>query len=288
MERFGLWVIGGISLIVTVLVVTNGDLSLSLLTAPGTGGFPTFGPALDLVIAMPVSWLPLVADYTRFARDPRAARRGTFWGYLIAHVWLYALGCLLVLGAAAAPSPGGIAAGILALAGGSIAGILFLVGLLVGETDEAFADIYSAAVSLRNVFERIPEKLFVIVIAVVGTVLAAVFDMVAYESFLFLIGSVFVPLFGVFAASLLLRRWDRAVVPATAFAAWIGGFLIYHWISPSPLEWWVERVTAVVGTPLSVTFPWLSASPAAFVVAAGMAVAASRPVSSAHRKEGDG
>ena len=288
MERFGLWVIGGISLIVTVLVVTNGDLSLSLLTAPGTGGFPTFGPALDLVIAMPVSWLPLVADYTRFARDPSAARRGTFWGYLVANVWLYALGCLLVLGAGAAPSPGGIAAGILALAGGSIAGILFLVGLLVGETDEAFADIYSAAVSLRNVFERIPEKLFVVVIAVVGTVLAAVFDMVAYESFLFLIGSVFVPLFGVFAASLLLGRWGRAVVPTTAFVAWIGGFLMYHWISPSPLEWWVERVTAVVGTPLSVTFPWLSASPAAFAIAAGMAVAASRPVSSAHRKEGDG
>ena len=284
MERFGLWVIGGISLAVTILVFTSGDLSLSRLTAAGSGGFPTFGPALDLVIAMPISWLPLVADYTRFATSPRSARAGTFWGYLIANVWLYALGCLLVLGAGATPDPGGIAAGILTLAGGSIAGILFLTGLLVGETDEAFANIYSGAVSLQNVFERVPQKAFVVVIASVGTALAAGFDMLAYESFLFLIGSVFVPLFGVFAASLLARGWGRALAPAAAFAAWIVGFLLYHWVSPSPLDWWIEAVTALVGDPLSVRFTWLSASPVAFAAAAGLALAASRPVSSADRK----
>ena len=288
MERFGLWVIGGISLVVTILVFTSGDLSVSRLTAPGVGVFPTFGPALDLVIAMPVSWLPLVADYTRFASHPRSARTGTFWGYLIANIWLYSLGCLLVLGAGATPDPGGIAAGILTLAGGSIAGILFLTGLLVGETDEAFANIYSSAVSLQNVFERVPVKVFIVAIAALGTALAAGFDMLAYESFLFLIGSVFVPLFGVFAASLLVRRWGRALSPAVAFAAWIVGFLLYHWISPSPLDWWIEAVTTLVGDPLSTRFTWLSASPVAFVAAAGLALAASRPVSSADRKEGDG
>lgn len=287
MERFGLWVIGGICLIVTILAVTSGDLG-GALTAPGTGTFPTFGPALDLVIAMPVSWLPLVADYTRFASGPRAARRGTFWGYLTANIWLYALGCLLVLGAGATPDPGGIAAGILALAGGSLAGILFLVGLLVGETDEAFANIYSSAVSLQNVFERVPQKVFVVAIAAVGTALAAGFDMLAYESFLFLIGSVFVPLFGVFAVWLLAQKRERHLPPMVGFVAWIAGFLVYHWISPSPLEWWTQLVTDVVGDPLSYRFPWLSASPASFAVAAGFALVASRPVSSARRKEIDG
>ena len=288
MERFGLWVIGGISLVVTGLLIGRGlEIGSSIFTSSGTGGFPTFGPALDLVIAMPVSWLPLVADYTRFARDPRAARKGTFWGYLVANIWLYLLGVLLVLVAGATASPLGIAGGVLAIAGGSLAGILFLLGLLVGETDEAFANIYSSAVSLQNVFERVPQKAFVIAIAAIGTALAAGFDMLAYESFLFLIGSVFVPLFGVFVVSQLVRRWGRVVPPAAAFIGWISGFLLYHWINPSPLEWWLETVTSVVGDPLSVSFPWLSASPAAFLLAAALALAASRPVSSAHRKEGD-
>jgi purine-cytosine permease-like protein len=202
----------------------------------------------------------------------------------VANIWLYALGAMLVLGAGAAPTPGGIAAGILAIAGGSLAGILFLIGLLVGETDEAFANIYSSAVSLQNVFERISHKVFVVAIALVGTALAAGFDMLAYESFLFLIGSVFVPLFGVFAVSLYLERRGRVVAPPVAFVAWAAGFVLYHWISPSPLGWWMDLVTGVVGDPLSVTFPWLSASPASFLLAGTIAVAASRPVSSAHRK----
>jgi putative hydroxymethylpyrimidine transporter CytX len=288
MERFGLWVIGGISLVLTGLLIGRGlEIGSSLFTSSGAGGFPTFGPALDLVIAMPVSWLPLVADYTRFAHEPRAARKGTFWGYLIANIWLYLLGVLLVLVAGATASPLGIAGGVLVIAGGSLAGILFLLGLLVGETDEAFANIYSSAVSLQNVFERVPQKAFVIAIAAIGTALAAGFDMLAYESFLFLIGSVFVPLFGVFVVSQLVRRWGRVVPPAVAFVAWIAGFLLYHWINPSPLEWWLETVTSAVGDPLSVTFPWLSASPAAFLLAAALALVASRPVSSPHRKEGD-
>ncbi|MEA2459980.1 MAG: nucleobase:cation symporter, family, partial [Actinomycetota bacterium] len=153
LERFGAWVIFAISLIVTVLVLAGDGLG-DAIRAPGAGGFPTFGLAIDLVIAMPISWLPLVADYTRFASRPRAAFHGTFWGYLFANIWLYALGALLVLGPGASPSPGAIAGGILAVAGGSIAGLLFLVGLLVGETDEAFANIYSGAVSLQNIFPR--------------------------------------------------------------------------------------------------------------------------------------
>ncbi len=67
MKRFGAWVIGGISLLVTVLALTSEGIG-DVLMSSGTGAWPTFGPALDLVIAMPISWLPLVADYTRFAR----------------------------------------------------------------------------------------------------------------------------------------------------------------------------------------------------------------------------
>ena len=274
LERFGVWVIVAISLIITVLLLANDGIG-DALTSSGTGGFPTFGPALDLVIAMPISWLPLVADYTRFAAGPRAAFAGTFWGYLIANVWLYTLGALLVLTAGATPSPEGIAVGILAIAGGSVAGLLFLVGLLVGETDEAFADIYSGAVSLQNIFPRLSGRASTIGIAAVATVLAAWLNMARYEVFLFLIGSVFVPLFGVLIAAYLA---DRRVEPRdsaakgavnlafapgirlVAVGPWLAGFVAYHWVAPTGPTWWTDLVNAVLGTPLSLRFPWLSAS----------------------------
>jgi nucleobase:cation symporter-1, NCS1 family len=282
MERFGAWVIVGICLAVTVLVVARGGFTQAL-AAEGQGGFPTFGQALDLVIAMPISWLPLVADYTRFARRPRGAFFGTFWGYLFANIWLYTLGALLVLAADATADPAGIAVGILAVAGGSVAGILFLAGLLAGETDEAFANIYSGAVSLQNIFPRVSQRTLIIGISAIATGLAAVFTMTLYESFLFFLGSIFVPLFGILAADhFVIRRgkvhiddlystegryWFSGGVRAWAFVPWLAGFAVFHWVNPSPLEPWVDLVTSITGDPLSQKLPWLGGSIPAFAVA---------------------
>lgn len=271
MERFGAWVIVAITFLVTVLVLTEDGLG-DALSAPGTGAFPTWGLALDLVIAMPISWLPLVADYNRFSHGPRAAFRGTAIGYLIANIWLYSLGALLILGAGAEASPGGIAAGILAVAGGSIAGLLFLVGLLAGEADEAFADIYSGAVSLRNIWPEVSERVFIIAIAVVATALAGWLTMERYESFLFLLGSVFVPLFGVFIA----HHFFRPVRRTAAYLAWGAGFLLYHWIAPTGPGQWVDLVGSTVGTPLGVRIPWFNASIPTFALAFAMAWGSAR------------
>ena len=284
MERFGAWLIGGISVAVTVLLVAEGALEEALASS-GAGGFPTFGPALDLVIAMPISWLPAVADYSRFATRPRAAFVGTFSGYFVANVWLYALGALLVLSAGADPSPAGVAGGILAVVGGSIAGGMFLLGLLVGETDEAFANIYSASVTLQNIFPRLPQRILSLAVAALGTALAAWLTMERYESFLFLIGSVFVPLFGVFIAVYFAspRRgtgrpvWEGASgVRLTAVVAWLAGFLVYHWILPTGPGWWTGFVVAIVGDPLSERFVWLGASVPSLVVSGLLALAALR------------
>jgi putative hydroxymethylpyrimidine transporter CytX len=293
LKRFGAWVIGVISLAVTALVLSTPGIG-SAITAPGRGGFPTFGAALDLVIAMPISWLPLVADFNRFAQRPRSAFLGTFQGYLIANVWLYSLGALLVLNAGAEPSPAGIAAGILAVAGGSIAGLLFLLGLLAGETDEAFADIYSGAVSLQNIFSGAPQSLLAVAIAIVSTGLAAWLTMERYEVFLFLIGSVFLPLFGTLAADYfavrkrrldplgLYRRdgpyWYTNGLRTSALAPWAAGFLVYHWIAPLGPGWWIGAWNAVPGAPASAGLPWLCASVPSFAVALvlGLVVARAR------------
>jgi NCS1 family nucleobase:cation symporter-1 len=282
MKRFAAWMVTAICVAVTIAVLAGDGLG-DALTRPGAGGFPTFGLALDLVIAMPVSWLPLVADYTRFGRTPRAALGGTFAGYLVANVWLYLLGALLVLGAGAEPSPAGIATGVLAIAGGSVAGALFLAGLLAGETDEAFADVYSAALSLRNIFPGLSRTVATLAIAGVSAALAAWLTMERYESFLFLLGSVFVPLFGILVADHFFNRrrriavadlyadggryWYRNGVRPAALVPWAAGFVVYHWIAPTGPAWWLDWTEGLVGTPLAARWPWLSASLPAFGVA---------------------
>lgn len=291
MRRFGAWLIVAICLVVSVLVVTTGDAARALHAA-GTGGFPTFGGAVDLVISMPVSWLPLVADYNRFARRPRAALAGTWWGYLVANVWLYALGALIVLGSGSAPSPAGVAAGLLSIAGGAVAGLCFLVGLLVGETDEAFADMYSGAVSLQNVFPRAPQRVLIVAIAGISGLLAGFLTMASYETFLFLLGSVFVPLFGVLAADYFFgpsplveeaalfqrpgRYWFTGGWRLSALVPWIVGFLVYHWITPTGPGWWVDLVARVLGASPSTRLPWLSASVPSFFAAFVLALVTAR------------
>lgn len=280
LERFAAWATVAICLVVTVLVITS---DLGPIEAVGASTFPNIGQALDLVIAMPISWLPLVADFTRFATGRRSAFAGTFWGYLVANVWLYSLGALIVLNAPVTASPEGIAAGILAIAGGSLAGILFLVGLLAGETDEAFANLYSTAVSVQNVLPRISHRASIVVVAAIGVLLAARLDMVAYESFLFFIGSVFVPLFGILAADhFLLRRtkismedlykrggryWFTGGFRVAAVVPWVIGFFVFHWVNPSPLGWWMNLMDEVFGTPLSTKVSWLPGSIPAFAAA---------------------
>jgi nucleobase:cation symporter-1, NCS1 family len=301
MKRFGAWVIVAICLIVTALAIGS-DAVREALARPGTGAFPSFGPALDLVIAMPVSWLPLVADYTRFSARPRSAFAGTFFGYLVANIWLYLLGILLVLGGGGSPDPAGIAASVLALAGGTVAGALFLVGLLVGETDEAFADIYSGAVSLRNIFPRASQKLLTVTLALVATGLAAWLTMARYEAFLFLIGSVFVPLFGTLAADHFIVRRGRIDVPSLyrphgvywfnngirvrSLIPWIAGFLAYHWVLPTGPSWWVNIVTTISRTPLSVRWPWASASLLSFGVAFLLALSKRHTYNTNHENRG--
>jgi NCS1 family nucleobase:cation symporter-1 len=290
MERFGAWVLAGAAAWITVRVLTEVDIG-ALWSAPGRGGFPSFWSGIDLVIAMPVSWIPLVADYNRFARRGVGSAGGTFAGYLVANVWFYALGALLILGAdASGPSVTGIADGIIALAGG----VLVLVVLLVGETDEAFADIYSAAVSTQNLVPHLNQRAGIIAVSAIGAGLAAwLFGLpdegiATYEFFLFLIGSVFVPLFGVFLADYFVLRRGRpsrhealfdergpyrytAGFNPAAFGAWVVGFGVYHWIAPTPLGAWAGAVETFFAEWLHLPFPLFGgqvpASVAAFVAA---------------------
>ncbi len=260
LERFGIYVLMGSAVWITVAVLRAGDLGAAW-RAPGSGDAP-FWLAVDLVIVMPVSWLPLAADYTRFASWDSRPAAATYVGYLIGNTWFYSLGVLLAVAASASADAIGIGTSVVTLAGGG----LVLLALLVGESDNAFADIYSAAVSTQNVLPRARQRLLVAGIGVAGFVLALSFTMERYELFLLLIGSVFVPLFGVFAAEYVVRRrlrfGERVVfghggVRLLAFVPWVAGFLLYHWSAPTGPAAWVDVVRTVIGDWLSLPFPLL-------------------------------
>ena len=276
LERFGIYVVLSAAVWITVGALGRADLG-ALWSRPGEGRLP-FWLAVDLVIAMPISWLPLVADYSRFARPDARAFAGTYWGYLLGNVWFYALGALLVLSAGAEPSVAGIAVAVASLT----AGPLVLVALLAVETDEAFADVYSAAVSAQNVAPAADQRRLILLVGAIGLGLAWFLTMEAYEVFLFLIGSVFVPLFGVFAAHYFVLhggRYGRAGDPQDALPAlrplallpWGVGFLLYHWSVPTGPAWWQEAVGTVfegwLGLPFPLAGSTLGASAPAFLAA---------------------
>ena len=223
---------------------------------PGKGGFPSFGQAVDLVIGSVVSWTPLAADYTRFSRTRRSAAFGAGFGYFVPTVWCIGLGILIVLarGVSDAQSlPAAVAA-----AGG--VAFVALVAITIDESEKAFADIYSTAVSLQNFLPRMSQRLLITAVSVVATGLALALNLGNYQNFLYLLGSFFVPLFGVLVADWLVARahYSAAHVfegpewrPAP-LVAWLVGFGLYQWLSPVGPAWWARLVAHT--HPLSVTF----------------------------------
>jgi len=180
----------------------------------GDGGMGVM-PALDLVIAMPISWLPLVADYARHGRHGGAALRGAWAGYALANMWCYALGVLVAL---TLPSQDLVTALLLAQGG-----LIALSLILIDEVDNAYGDTYSGAVSSHSLLPGWSVRRWGAVLAVVCTLLALVLPMHSLEPFLLMLSSVFVPLFGV-----ILGRLAAGKAHAGPIAIWLAGVALYH------------------------------------------------------------
>ena len=195
-----------------------------LWARPGDGGMSLLG-AVDLVIAMPISWLPLVADFSRHGRDGRGALAGTWIGYAIANAWCYTLGVLVAL---SAPTTDLVTALLLAQGG------LVALGLiLVDELDNAYGDVYSGAVASHSLAPRRSVRGWGMGLAVLCTVLALMLPMHGLEPFLLLLSSVFVPLCGVILGRLgglrdVAGRVGAARVEWVAVAIWLGGVALFH------------------------------------------------------------
>jgi nucleobase:cation symporter-1, NCS1 family len=276
-RRFALWVVLGSLVYLSWWAVDGAELS-SLWHADGEGGSSIL-LGIDLVVAITVTWIPLAADYTRFARTRSGAFLGTFAGYLVPSLWMFVLGALLVLGRGLS-DPVQVPA---AVAAAGLASALALLAVTVDETDEAFANTYSAAVSLQNLIPGVPQRLLVVVASLVATVGALTIELRNYEAFLLMLGSFFVPLFGVLLADWLLagmRYTTRDIFHGPAFrpeliAAWFVGFALYQWLHPTGPNWWIELVDRANAGELEIgaTLPSFLV---AFLLAAGFGALAER------------
>jgi putative hydroxymethylpyrimidine transporter CytX len=205
----------------------------------------SFWIAVDTVVAVTVSWTPLVADYTRFSRDRRSAFFGVGIGYLLPTLFQFGFGSILVLSRGVDPSQPELI--LVAIAGGGFAAALALLALTVDETDEAFANVYSAAVSTQNLTPRVSQRALIVGASVLATAGALAIDMRSYQRFLLLLGAVFVPLLGVLLADWLLAGahytrehiFGGPAIRVGSITAWLAGFLVYEWLyQPADLGFW--------------------------------------------------
>ena len=228
LEKIAIWISTITTLWITYLVFTK-----PIVWEMGSVDMGKLLIAFDLVIAMPISWMPLISDYNRFAKNDRHGFAGTLFGYIIANSWFYLVGAGLWL------TSGGnsIVYSIALLALGNFA----LIALLVDETDNGFADIYSATVSLQNIIPKIRQWKLGLAITLASLVIAFTIHIGEYLNFLLLIGASFVPVFGVVFADFFLvnkGRYDlasfystKSAVNMAAITSWLLGFISYYFFA---------------------------------------------------------
>ena len=196
----------------------------------------SFGAAVELAVAMPLSWLPLISDYTREAEKPVRATVASVVTYGLVSCWMYVIG----MGAAIFTGEYDIAA-IMVKAGLGIAALVILVFSTVTTT---FLDAWSAGISAESLSGKINGKKTAIAVTVIGVAGAIIFPMDDITNFLYLIGSVFAPMIAVQIADHFLLKRDRFAVAADSrnLVIWLVGFIAY-------------RLLMSVDTPVGYTLP---------------------------------
>ena len=239
----GLTNLGKLNTIAMVLLLILSFLLLRSILVNGTGSSDaviddslSFGAAVELAVAMPLSWLPLISDYTREAEKPVRATAASVIVYSAVSIFMYIIG----MGAAMMTGEGDIAQ-IMMAAGLGIAGLLIVVLSTVTTT---FLDAYSAGVSSESIHEKLPAKTVAIVVTVIGTIGAMLFVMDDITDFLYLIGSVFAPMIAIQVADFFVLKKEayKGGCNVRNVVIWVVGFILY-------------RILMNVDTPVGNTLP---------------------------------
>lgn len=204
----------------------------------------SFSSAIELSIAMPLSWLPLISDYSRRAKKPVAATAASAITYCVISMFMY------VIGMSAAMYTG--ETNIALLMTGAGLGVVGLFVVVFSTVTTTFMDAYSAGVSSESLSSHIKGRGAAVVVTIVGTIAAMLYPMDNIMDFLFFIGSVFGPMISVLLANyfFLKRRdvtgaWDWGNV-----IVWLIGFAAYRELLTMDMPWgptlWAMGLTMVL------------------------------------------
>ena len=185
----------------------------------------SFGAALELSVIMPLSWLPLISDYTRFAKSKKGGLIGSFTGYFIGSSLMYAIGLAIALYAQDAS----VGTMMMALH----LGLAALGIVLLSTITTTFLDAYSAGVTFTNMFLQMSERKIALGMTFIGLLVALFTPIEQYETFLYAIGSVFGPLFAILLCDYFIFK-KVAIEPTLALhvgalIVWAVGVALYYW-----------------------------------------------------------
>ena len=182
----------------------------------------SFGAAVELSVAMPLSWLPLISDYTRTAKRPVCATAVSAAVYGVVSCWMYIIG----MGAAIFTAQPDIAQ-IMLKAGLGIAGLLIIVFSTVTTT---FLDAYSAGISSESISSKLNGKWLAVCVAAIGAIGAIFLPLYNITDFLYFIGSVFAPMIAIQIADFFILKKDcsdKSFNLLNLFI-WLIGFILYR------------------------------------------------------------
>lgn len=187
-----------------------------------SGEVITFGMAVENAVAMPLSWLPVISDYTREADKPFRATLASTVTYGLVSCWMYVIGM-----GAAIYTGGSDIAQVMLKAGLGISALLIMILSTVTTT---FLDAFSAGVSCESLSKKLSGKTVGIIATVIGTIGACVYNMDNIMGFLYIIGSVFAPMIAVQLTTYFILKRDSfaAAFDWPNLIVWAVGFAVYR------------------------------------------------------------
>jgi NCS1 family nucleobase:cation symporter-1 len=264
LRRGGVWIVLVLAIVITGSAYMEFEVP-AYLKRPAVGGWPSFWQGVDIMLIVPLLWLPVVADFARLSKDTRSAGLGSFLGAFLMTIWFGSLG-IVYLPAVESGDVSGFVVGMNMSLGATV--LLFIL-----HGDEVAASGISAEAAFKALpLPRLAGTAAPLLVTAAAVVVALPGDLLRAEGTFLLLGSLFIPLFGVVIADQMARRdWTRfAAVP---LLAWVSGFLVYHWISPPEAGWWLDATDWFFAEKLGLPFPltdevtWLGAAVPAFLIA---------------------
>jgi putative hydroxymethylpyrimidine transporter CytX len=219
----GLWKIGnmiiGLSMFAVTIILINIGLGIPNITATPNLNIISIGLAIELTIVMPISWVPLVADYTRDSKSKLGGNAGTFIGYFVGSSLMYFVGLIAALGFQSTDI------GTILLEQGY--GLIGVAIIMLSTISTTYLDAFSAGVSIKNLLPNFSEKHLGTAVVIVSTLIALTFPMTAYQNFLLWIGALFVPLFAILITDYYILK-NQMKSDKLALLTWLIGIVIYR------------------------------------------------------------